>query len=830
MAFCVSNLPRLAAMGSSKARLKRQLVYVFGILFCAISRATVEGACCKRAMIAYSSGEAIPPECQDNSVTCTEESIFLENPSSFRILDSFLKSATRTGSITILDNEKIDIVISNVEEIVHNGQGPAVHLRNPALVGRSFVKLKKITVPNPHMFCQSWDLLRLENNITAEVRNRLEKVANETLAVCNTMTTPTPTSATVETTASTNISLPTTSNDTAVIPSQCAQSVASAVASASQREKDCPSNKGLLIGGIVLVVVLLILLAISTFVAIRLYFFRKDEDADFAVYVSYITQLTNSMILLQSGRDGAMLNGYIFDGLQVKCAEMAYLVKCYHTQATDRKKKFEVGKPLDPKTDFYSESFEKIPWNKKFGPCDKQDKTEEFIEAAQKFETVKKAHQAGKEFEPPKGTRIWSDLRLKNQELMDVVKLPEQQIVEKRPKPQLPEGPPKVLKKRQKGGGDPPSKAITSVVKNENSKKKETKKEDPKPEDIVKRLLKEDQPKQVYDVPREKIVLDKCLPLSPSSPVKRKYDVFKTKAKVLRDTFSIFSLVMEELQNYCEVHAKVWKLLNLNANQVEIKLIERARYNCSYEIINDASPGYPQKLKWPLKECTPQQISSLAYNELKKLRAFAKGNEKRLLELLEAEHMEKANLLHAEGLNYYYWFKKFVLVEQAVLPGETIADASKRIYKTKERFTEINALLNPVHNAAHPNKKLPNPQKTQIPAAPKNTHLNKGKASNRQKGAYKSAWFMTMSKSCIDKFCPPETYCEERLGPCVHPPCRTIFACLPKEVNACEAVVCPPSHRCKMDKSGKPACIKKIPPTHAIIGHAILDPSQFNDE
>ncbi|CAD6185724.1 unnamed protein product [Caenorhabditis auriculariae] len=42
MAFCVSNLPRLAAMGSSKARLKRQLVYVFGILFCAISRAKVE--------------------------------------------------------------------------------------------------------------------------------------------------------------------------------------------------------------------------------------------------------------------------------------------------------------------------------------------------------------------------------------------------------------------------------------------------------------------------------------------------------------------------------------------------------------------------------------------------------------------------------------------------------------------------------------------------------------------------------------------------------------------------------------------------------------------
>ncbi|CAD6185722.1 unnamed protein product [Caenorhabditis auriculariae] len=728
MAFCVSNLPRLAAMGSSKARLKRQLVYVFGILFCAISRATVEGACCKRAMIAYSSGEAIPPECQDNSVTCTEEPTFLENPSSLRILDSFLKRATRTGSITILDNKNVEILISNLEEIVHNGQGPAIHLRNPQLTGKAFVKLNKITVPNPHMFCKKWDLLRLENNVTAEVRNRLETVANKTLAVCNTMTTPTPTSATVKTTASTNISLPSTSNDTAVNPSQCAQSVASAVASASQREKDCPSNKGLLIGGIVLVVVLLILLAISTFVAIRLYFFRKDEDADFAVYVSYITQLTNSMILLQSGRDGAMLNGYIFDGLQVKCSELAYLVKCYHTQATDRKKKFEVGKPLDPKTDFYSELFEKIPWNKKFGPCDKQDKTEEFIEAAQKFETVKKAHQAGKEFEPPKGTRIWSDLRLKNQELMDVVKLPEQQIVEKRPKPQLPEGPPKVLKKRQKGGGDPPSKAITSVVKNENSKKKETKKEDPKVEEKKKEDPKAEERKKEGSKAEEKRKED------PKAEEAKKGELkIGELDKQEGDTFSIFSLVMEELQNYCEVHAKVWKLLNLNANQVEIKLIERARYNCSYEIINDASPGYPQKLKWPLKECTPQQISSLAYNELKKLRASAKGNEKRLLELLEAEHMEKANLLHAEGLNYYYWFKKFVLVEQAILPGETIADASKRIYKSKERFTEINALLNPVHNAAHPNKKLPNPQKTQIPAAPKTSEEKHSKDKKSKK-------------------------------------------------------------------------------------------------
>ena len=37
--------------------------------------------------------------------------------------------------------------------------------------------------------------------------------------------------------------------------------------------------------------------------------------------------------------------------------------------------------------------------------------------------------------------------------------------------------------------------------------------------------------------------------------------------------------------------------------------------------------------------------------------------------------------------------------------------------------------------------------------------------------------------NCIDKFCPPGTFCDERPGPCVKPPCRTILACLPIEAN-----------------------------------------------
>ncbi|CAI2349749.1 unnamed protein product [Caenorhabditis sp. 36 PRJEB53466] len=119
--------------------------------------------------------------------------------------------------------------------------------------------------------------------------------------------------------------------------------------------------------------------------------------------------------------------------------------------------------------------------------------------------------------------------------------------------------------------------------------------------------------------------------------------------------------------------------------------------------------------------------------------------------------------------------------------------------------------------------------------------------------------------NCIDKFCPPGTFCDERPGPCVKPPCRTILACLPVEANGCArmeckspqvcvervrpcigrackeiatcetpntcaAVVCPPSQKCKLE-NGKPTCKKHIPPTRGIIGKAVLDEKQFkNDE
>ncbi|EYC40336.1 hypothetical protein Y032_0618g700 [Ancylostoma ceylanicum] len=115
------------------------------------------------------------------------------------------------------------------------------------------------------------------------------------------------------------------------------------------------------------------------------------------------------------------------------------------------------------------------------------------------------------------------------------------------------------------------------------------------------------------------------------------------------------------------------------------------------------------------------------------------------------------------------------------------------------------------------------------------------------------------AESCIDKFCPPGTFCDERLGPCKKPPCRPIFVCLPDEFNGCarhscpsgevcvervrpcigksckklpscakpgtcDAMVCPPSHKCEADPT--PKCVKHIPTVSSVIGKAQLAGSQ----
>ncbi|KAI6190133.1 hypothetical protein M3Y97_00083900 [Aphelenchoides bicaudatus] len=101
------------------------------------------------------------------------------------------------------------------------------------------------------------------------------------------------------------------------------------------------------------------------------------------------------------------------------------------------------------------------------------------------------------------------------------------------------------------------------------------------------------------------------------------------------------------------------------------------------------------------------------------------------------------------------------------------------------------------------------------------------------------------AEDCVDKFCPPGTYCEAKfIVKCSKPPCKPLFLCLPvsqngcasmecshglvcvektipcisqscKKVgicarpNTCEAEECPPSHKCKIE-NGTPKCVRGI--------------------
>ncbi|CAD6194211.1 unnamed protein product [Caenorhabditis auriculariae] len=726
------------------ARLKSWIFYIFGILW-TLSSFSAADECCKRSMWAYSSGDAMPPECI--TLFCTDSVIHIEGSDDTKqTVVKFLNTAKKTGPIAILDNTVV-VSAAVVKEIVVNGPGPAIYLRNSSLhEPTAFIKLDKISVDNHLRYCEKYDLLRLEGPIGKDLRERLETVANRTLADCKKVTTAAPTAAPTIPTA--------TSNGTPVVPPQCVRSVSAALAVASAKaqakaeEKHCQCSSEMMIGGIIAIAILLILLCVATSCAVKLFFFRKNEDLALAEQLSYAAQLLNSTIFMESGRDKAMLNGYMADGLILKRTDLLRLVKNSHDMAAIRKKKFEANQPLDPKTDLGDKKGKFWIQPLIFELQAKHDLTEDFVEAAQKFETVRKAHVAGREFDPPKGTRIWSDLRLKDLDKMMITKLHEQQIVDVKAQTEQDKKPAKVLKRRQRGGVDPPTNSVakTDQPKKEEPKRMDAKKEDEKksgakkdetkkndatngdakkgetkkneigkkdeqpvifvaPEDIVKRVLKEDQPKETFTMPLGSLALENCHPLSLTTPVPIVYELFKGKSKALQETFAVMVLILDELQDYYQIHGKALELINLNASDVEVKVIENVRENASREAYHS---NFPYKLAKKSKKHAFEYVPFqpiVGYDELKRLRLSSNAKEKRLLELLESEHATMANLLHAEGLNYFYYFNSTVKPKQAVLPGERIGDAAKRIFKTEERMDELTRQLLEVYYTNHPEEK-----------------------------------------------------------------------------------------------------------------------------
>ncbi|CAD6192994.1 unnamed protein product [Caenorhabditis auriculariae] len=820
LAFSVVDLRQLVAMVWNKARLKRQLFVICGILLCALSTASAQDVCCPGSMWSYPSGDAVPPGCDGSTVKCTEGSVHVEQP------------ATKTGAIIIIDNAGVPLQTSFLKAIVHKGIGPAVHLKNARLFdGFCFNNLERIEVDNPYVYCENRDLLRFEGNVSKEVRNLLEKVANKTLDICTTTAAPTTvptTEPTTELTSEPVITTTTTFNTTIgiVADSRCGQNssaAASARAQANADRKDCPSycSKGMLITAIIIIVVLLILLAISTFAALKLFFFRKNEDAEIANHLSYATQIFNLMIYIQSGRDKAMLNSIMMDRLSAKRSKLLQEVADVHYLALKRKIKFEENKPLDPKSDFDDPIDNFWPSPDAFELDTRQEMTADFIEAAQKFETIKKMHGVGKEFEPPAGTKIWSDLRMKDADKMELTKLAEQPIVERKPKPEKPKGPPKIPKRRLKGGADPPSKGTTSVkteqpkkkentktegaikegTKKEDPKKEDPKKEDPKKEDpkkkedtkmeeakkkdpkkeapkkegakkedtkiegatnegaknedpkkgeaekkdkarnvvdaanIVVRVLKEDKPKETFKMPLQALKLKNCHPLSLTEPVNMIYDTCKSKSKILRDTFSVMMMVTDKLQRYYHIHGRALALLNKNANMMEIKLIEKVRTFAAHDKNLSSYPVFSYGASMTEQDPTWNMAfkQAVAYDELKRLRFSALPKEKRLLEMLETEQAHRSNILHAEGLNYFYWFKTFIPLQETILPGEDLGEAVLRIFDKEDRENAMIAEMTEAFYRLHPDQRPKETEAKNPPKEDKNSKEKKSKENNPKK-------------------------------------------------------------------------------------------------
>ncbi|VDN29505.1 unnamed protein product [Cylicostephanus goldi] len=70
-------------------------------------------------------------------------------------------------------------------------------------------------------------------------------------------------------------------------------------------------------------------------------------------------------------------------------------------------------------------------------------------------------------------------------------------------------------------------------------------------------------------------------------------------------------------------------------------------------------------------------------------------------------------------------------------------------------------------------------------------------------------WFLL---ACVDSYCPPGKFCQERVFPCKNPPCRPILFCLPNEENGCARHKCPANEVCveRVEPCINKIC-KKIP-------------------
>ncbi|CAD6196693.1 unnamed protein product [Caenorhabditis auriculariae] len=151
------------------------------------SQSSAQGQCCKRIIASLPTGEFIPPECSKN-VKCTEGPVIVEETDSQALaVYSFLISATKTGTLSVIKNSKRSMGFPELIELLHSGKGPAISLDHAKLDDTSFEKLKTLTVENLQPYCDGAELIDIQGPLDATVKKRLDKILNETLAPCESL-------------------------------------------------------------------------------------------------------------------------------------------------------------------------------------------------------------------------------------------------------------------------------------------------------------------------------------------------------------------------------------------------------------------------------------------------------------------------------------------------------------------------------------------------------------------------------------------------------------------------------------------------------------------
>ncbi|CAD6192757.1 unnamed protein product [Caenorhabditis auriculariae] len=139
--------------------------------------------CCKGPMVALNNTEAIPHECRLPLLICTKAPIYAEDARYDGAVKYLLYNLRNSSTITIIKSE---MSVNHLIEVTHGGPGAAITLKNAKLGEDSFENLKKITVDDPYIYCDGKNkLIDIEGDYNKIVIDRLEKVANETLAVCD---------------------------------------------------------------------------------------------------------------------------------------------------------------------------------------------------------------------------------------------------------------------------------------------------------------------------------------------------------------------------------------------------------------------------------------------------------------------------------------------------------------------------------------------------------------------------------------------------------------------------------------------------------------------